>query len=404
MSAKSVLSYLLLVILLGAPQLRGEWKEAVYSHGDYVLKVSVERDDVLIKSETDILGFPGLIEFSGKLILPYGRGQHGGKEQEKRLSAVSTDGGKTWTDLPSDSPFNDKQGRLRGNAVQDSGLYGYMRDGTFLYMDAQTLNVPKDSREWQGMDLQTKNPEWRTRRFSKTGELVETFTTRLVGVPWETAYYENYGNILQLENGDLLTAFAHGVGKSEMGSVSIVRSTDGGRTFKFVTWFDPAAYGFKLGFTNGHLGEGFAEPDMAVLPNGDILCIVRTGHTCMYQFRSKDGGRTWSAPVSVGWAGVKPRLRVLKNGVLACISGRTRYGHPQVTYAMFSLDGTGEFWEVPFIFYTGPGSSYNWDMERDGKLYVVYSSADFSEPLGTYGLPYQSIRWAVLNVIKEKRK
>ena len=65
---------------------------------------------------------------------------------------------------------------------------------------------------------------------------------------------------------------------------------------------------------------------------------------------------------------------------------------------MFSLDGTGERWEYPFAFHTGPGCSYTSNMERDGKLYVAYSHSSFAEDPGSYDLPYHSIKWVVLGV------
>ncbi len=73
---------------------------------------------------------------------------------------------------------------------------------------------------------------------------------------------------------------------------------------------------------------------------------------------------------------------------------------------MFSLDGRGERWEYPFAFHTGPGCSYMSTMERDGKLYVTYSDSDVATPfggggncpLGTYGLPFQAIKRAVLTI------
>ena len=87
MMTKEGWTCLLLLVLAGMPQLRGELKEAVYSHGDYNLRVSVERIDVLVKSADEVLNFPGLT-VTGKLILLYGRGRHG--QEEGRLSAIST--------------------------------------------------------------------------------------------------------------------------------------------------------------------------------------------------------------------------------------------------------------------------------------------------------------------------
>ena len=401
MSTKTAAMLLSLAILIGAPQLSGEQKEAVYANKDHTLKVFLERTDVLIKSETDALPYPGLLEFTGKMILPYGRRPLGGKEKdETRPAAISTDDGKSWRDLPSDSPFRD--------FFESAGLYSYMRDGSILYIDCLPLEAKRKPEEWGPYGYhgsqRIKNPTFRVRRFSKNGELAETFTTRLVGLPWNEASYELYGDILELKNGDLLTAFQCHVQKptDKEGyafTVFVARSTDGGRTFKHVWTFDPIADGKKMG------EQGYDEPDMAVLPNGDILCIMRTGsYTPMYQSRSKDGGKTWSQPLSTGWPGVKPRLRVLRNGVLVCSTGRGMYGRPQVTDVMFSIDGTGEVWEPPFIFYNGPGWSYTWNLEREGKLYVVYEASAPDKPPSAYGLPFNSIRWAVLKVIKERRK
>lgn len=389
--------FLWLIAMFSPFKLWAELRESVYSNEGQILKVSVERIDTLIKSESDVLNFPGMIEFTSKLILPYGRGRHGGREG--RPVAISTDGGKSWKDLPPDSKFSDN--------VQNSGIYGFLRDGTILYVDVFPLEAKTRREDWGGKGYHAaqriQDPTWRVRRFSKSGELIETFKTRAIGLPWKEASYENYGSIVELKNGDLITAFqCHVQPPSETEGYGfttfMARSTDGGKTFKHVQTFEPKVDGKKIG------SQGLCEPDVALLPNGDLLCLMRSGSdTPMHQSRSKDGGKTWSLPVSIGWPGVKPRLRVLSNGVLACSSGRGIYGSPQVTYAMFSIDGTGEKWEAPFNFHTGSGCSYTWNLERNGKFYVIYSDSDFTKPLGTYGLPYQAIKWAVLNVSKEKR-
>jgi hypothetical protein len=396
-----------LLITVATPELlNAEIKEAIYSNGTDSIKVSVDRTDVLIKSKTETLSFPGLIEFEEKLILPSHRsGSQEEKEKSYRaVSAVSTDLGKTWKDLPSTSPFAD---------FENSGLYGYLKDGSFLYMDTFPLEAKQNPAEWGAagyhVTQRVKNPSFRVRSFSKSGEFIGTFDAKLVGLPWQEASYELYGSILQLANGDLLAPFQCHIQppKEENGkytyafSVFIARSTDEGKTFKYEWTFDPIVHGKRIG------DEGLVEPDIAVLPNGEILCIMRTGsYSPMYQAWSRDNGKTWSQPVSTGWPGVKPRLRVLKNGVLACSSGRGLYGRPQVTYAMFSIDGTGKVWEPPFEFYTGLSDNYTFNMERDGKLYVVYSVLSATNPPYEfeYKLPFESISWTVLNVTRTKSK
>lgn len=87
--------------------------------------------------------------------------------------------------------------------------------------------------------------------------------------------------------------------------------------------------------------DGFTEPAMERLPNGDLLAVLRTtdgnGVGPMYRARSTDQGRTWTKPVAFTETGVLPRLLQLGNGVLVLASGR-----PGVDLR-FSRD-SGETW------------------------------------------------------------
>ncbi len=91
---------------------------------------------------------------------------------------------------------------------------------------------------------------------------------------------------------------------------------------------------------------GFTEPALEVLPDGSLLCVMRTtdgtGIGPMYRTRSTDLGRTWTKPIAFSKNGVLPRLLQLENGVLVLSSGR-----PGVQ-VRFSVDGKGEHWTKPF--------------------------------------------------------
>ncbi len=386
----------ILSALLEAVQLTGGivmLRESQYSNGSATLQVSLDRIDVLVRSEDKIVNFPRLIELEGeKLILPYGRGRHGGRES--RRSAFSEDGGRTWRDCARGSPWNDN--------VQTSGVLGYLGDGIIAYIDVFPLEIGG----WRGVaspwySRHVADPSWRLRRFSRSGELLSDGTFHVGGLPWQEAAYYCYGDLLDLGGGELLSALGAQIPgqESETGSIRIatffVRSHDNGASFEYVAHIPPEIDGKPFG------PEGFNEPTLVRLDNGEILCVLRTGsHSPLYQVRSADNGNTWSTPVSTGWPAVKPALRLLRNGVLACSSGRGSFGHPQVTHAMFSIDGRGEYWEAPFVFHTGPGCSYTSNMERDGRLYVAYSDSSFTQPRDRYDMPYQSIKWAVLRVEK----
>lgn len=80
-------------------------QEINYANDQKVMKVSVEKCEVLLKSD-EILNFPRIVELKGdRLVLLYGRGQHGG--DETRPVAISDDFGKTWVDTPPDFPMAD---------------------------------------------------------------------------------------------------------------------------------------------------------------------------------------------------------------------------------------------------------------------------------------------------------
>ena len=90
-------------------------QEAIYTNDQEVLKVSVEKCEVLLKSN-EILNFPRIIELEwNRLVLVYGRGRHTG--DETRPVAISNDFGRTWLEAPSDFPMADN--------MDTSGIMGY---------------------------------------------------------------------------------------------------------------------------------------------------------------------------------------------------------------------------------------------------------------------------------------
>ena len=142
----------------------------------------------------------------------------------------------------------------------------------------------------------------------------------------------------------------------------VMRSCDRGKTWDYLA---TVAYDPSVGV------ESFCEPDLLGLPNGEILCFMRTGgsrgkHTPLHLSRSRDDGKTWSKPVPIADRGVWPNACRMQSGVFACT-----YGRPG-NWLAFSLD-EGKTWTGHFCFYTGLTSSYNSVEEVEpGKLLVVY--------------------------------
>jgi hypothetical protein len=103
--------------------------------------------------------------------------------------------------------------------------------------------------------------------------------------------------------------------------------------------------------------ESFCEADLLVLPDGEILCFMRTGgsggkYTPLYLSRSADDGRTWCTPQPIADRGVWPNACRMHNGVLVCT-----YGRPG-NWLTFSLN-EGRTWTGHFCFHAGPTTSYN---------------------------------------------
>jgi hypothetical protein len=181
--------------------------------------------------------------------------------------------------------------------------------------------------------------------------------------------------IIELPSGDLLatmygnnkedqTEANHALGyppsfKMYKTRVIVVRSSDRGRTWGrervVATRWMMGRDGGEDARTSGDMRvpavtqEGFNEADLVVAPNGDILCLMRSGGristatapiyaTPLYQSRSTDNGESWSDPVQIAPLGVNPNVIALENGVLVA-----SYSRPGA-WIMFSTDN-GRTWK-----------------------------------------------------------
>ncbi len=122
-------------------------------------------------------------------------------------------------------------------------------------------------------------------------------------------------------------------------------STDGGRTWKCA---GVVAYDEKHRIEPGAT-DIFTEPSLAVYPDGEMVCVMRTGsNKPLYLVRSHNAGVTWSEPVKLPIRGVTPQLVPLAGGVLALATGR-----PDCT-VHFSLD-RGKTWPLSQTLFSTTG-------------------------------------------------
>lgn len=156
--------------------------------------------------------------------------------------------------------------------------------------------------------------------------------------------------------------------------VYLLRSTDGGHSWSEYSTIARIGSGARPSWIGR---EGFNECSLAILPDGRLYAVYRTGGMLGNGW-SSDEGRTWSLPAPIGFTGVAPRVHVLSDGTLAIATGR-----PDPVSLRLSRDG-GKNWSKPVVLFTGKSTHYCDLVEiQPGKLLVVYDST----PYGWYEIP-----------------
>ena len=154
--------------------------------------------------------------------------------------------------------------------------------------------------------------------------------------------------------------------------VQCVASSDGGRTWgirgTIADQPDLADWGYGCG-----------EQSMQRMPNGDLLCVMRTrmaGNTLgtrpltkvthsLAAARSSDNGYTWSRPEAIAPISVTPHLRTLDNGTVAVV-----YGRPGV-HVRASAD-SGKTWTNAFPL-VGPAEAQLMAESREERMALSHA-------------------------------
>lgn len=160
----------------------------------------------------------------------------------------------------------------------------------------------------------------------------------------------------------------------EEGRVFCARTTDGGKSFHFLSWVTPEPPGYTI------------MPASVRLPGGQILTAIRCSESrvsaparrCWIDlYASGDDAATWrhlNTPVeNTGLGGNPPTLTRLHDGRLCLVYGLR--DAPYAIQAVFSSDD-GASWSAPVTLRAGAGNhdiGYPRTVQRpDGKLVTVY--------------------------------
>lgn len=150
-----------------------------------------------------------------------------------------------------------------------------------------------------------------------------------------------HGAPVELPGGDVLIPLYGAISGDPTSRATVVRSTDGGRTFARSTEVTLGSGG----------GVNFQEPNLSVLPDGSLVCLIRMAEGSAgipaRLTRSTDGGYTWTTPVITDIQASSHHQLVTSSGALlltwGAISPSTRptYGR-LIENPAGSWDGIGE--------------------------------------------------------------
>ena len=294
------------------------------------LRLSLKTPRVVAETTSGHCWYPDLLAFStGELMLNYSLNADTNENQVNAQAVlISTDQGRTFDFAYDVSGFHNGGGEVR-TSLPDGRIVGV---STFLKPDP-----PGQWREFAAH-------YW---TYSEGGRsyAVEPWGARVQGLPravepWSEssrtwwARINWFSDIVVLEEGRFVTSLSMRFQGDARESTVALGSEDQGRHWRYLsTMAGPDVV--------PDAREGFDEPCLIRLEDGDLMCISRVGsgadqplaRTC-----SSDGGQTWSAPDRLPAYSVAPQICRLQSGVLALSTGRPGL------FLWFSPDPRGQDW------------------------------------------------------------
>ncbi|WP_405058964.1 exo-alpha-sialidase [Kribbella sp. NBC_01505] len=240
--------------------------------------------------------------------------------------ATSPDQGTTWRPDPARNPMPTAQSyalsRLANGDLLAVSYHTYMRTGN-RSADVESSVSHDGGQTWSAVRVGAMTTPVLMKPISSTssrpGRTMGGFVLvhSVVEDPDGTLYQSGYGYY----DGD--TRYRQ----------LLLRSTDGG-----INWTTQSTIAYS-GTING---EGFCEAGVARVADGSLIAIMRMGsYLNMYQARSTDNGKTWTAPTvmratnGVPMTGVYPSLVVLPDNRVLLY-----YGRPGQSLAVSTDNGT----------------------------------------------------------------
>ncbi len=279
----------------------------------------------------------------------------------------STDGGKRWSTPYSLGNFANQCLSLPDGSLRRIPYYIYP------HPPGQRREFATDLTDVRpGGAYQTKPFGARITGFARdvalraTGAAAMNFTgtSVAVGDEWLTTIYGCWQDEIEL-------GWRH--------NLLVLSTNDHGLSWRYVSTISTHHDTPDVSPVEGQQPEGPCEASLAMLDDGELLCVYRVGNAEKWPYRcarSRDGGRTWGTPqVMSGIGRVEPSLCRLSSGVLALSGGR-----PGLKLWL-SDDGKGGSWQ-PFdiLAHHNETSPPEWRMAADGSQTTAYTELVEVEP------------------------
>lgn len=219
--------------------------------------------------------FPDLVRLrDGTLFAAYREGVGHVGMDGRLLSVTSADGGRTWSAprVLLDTPYDDRDPKITVTAR-----------GTLFatYFEIDWRPVPAISR---GTSVLRSDDGGRTWSAPKKIGTAMTGPSDESDSGYRLGWAASHGAIVATPGGALLAPLYGTLPHDKWQRASVVRSTDGGRT-----WHGETVLAAKPGMH-------FQEPVLTVLRDGQLVAVIRTNTGVAYLARSLDGGAHWTAP------------------------------------------------------------------------------------------------------------